>query len=183
MISTTPSSTRSDRSTSAAKSACPGVSMRLTVRSFSCNDTTADLMVMPRARSSSIVSVCVVPLSTLPTDGMTPVSKRIRSVRLVLPASTCARMPSVTTAMRHTFVEAASDRWTLQRLPHGRLLCQCAHRSDSGRPPHDALRCDARRTRRTRRHHGIRSTQESGAGARRTGQRLRGPVLSLFLPR
>src|SRR5918995_6297126 len=100
-------------------------------------------MVMPRARSSSIVSVCVVPLSTLPTDLMTPVSKRMRSVRLVLPASTCARIPRVTTAMRHTFVEAASVRWTLQRLPHGRLLCQCVHRSDSRRPPYDALRCDA----------------------------------------
>ena len=140
-------------------------------------------MVMPRARSSSIVSVCVVPLSTLPTDEMTPVSKRIRSVRLVLPASTCARMPRVTIAMRHAFVEAASDRWTLQRLPHGMLLCQCMHRFDSGRPPHDALRSAARQTRRMRPNHGIRSPPECGTGARRTGKRHRGPLLSLFLPR
>src|SRR5215208_5191300 len=100
-------------------------------------------MVMPRARSSSNVSVCVVPLSTLPTDVMTPVSKRMRSVRLVLPASTCARIPRVTTAMRHTFVEEASDHWTLQRLPHGTLLCQCGHGSTLDDPPHDALRFDA----------------------------------------
>src|SRR5215216_7131734 len=113
-------------------------------------------MVMPRARSSSIVSVCVVPLSTLPTDVMTPVSKRMRSVRLVLPASTCARIPMVTIAMRHTFVEEASDHWTLQRLPHGTLLWHSAHESNLDGPAHRALRYDAGQTRRTRRCHGIR---------------------------
>src|SRR5881392_3632459 len=81
-------------------------------------------MVMPRARSNSRVSVCVVPLSTLPTDLMTPVSKRMRSVRLVLPASTCARIPILIIAMQYsTPVEEHSDQWTLlQRLPHGILL-------------------------------------------------------------
>src|SRR6476620_11802168 len=77
---------------------------------------------MPRARSNSIVSVWVVPLSTLPTDRMTPVSKRMRSVRVVLPASTCARIPRLIIAMRHAFVEDALDCWTLQRLPHWTLL-------------------------------------------------------------
>src|SRR5215212_9743460 len=82
---------------------------------------------MPRARSSSMVSVWVVPLSTLPTVLMTPVSKRMRSVRLVLPASTCARIPILTIAMRHTLVEDSSGHCVLQRLPHGTLLLRCAH--------------------------------------------------------
>src|SRR3954468_15703786 len=119
---------------------------------------------MPRARSSSNMSVCVVPLSTLPTDVMTPVSKRMRSVRLVLPASTCARIPIVTIAMRHAFVEEASDHWTLQRLPHGTLLCHCARESNPEGLEHRALRYDAGQTRRTRRGHSIRLG--GGANAR-----------------
>jgi len=70
--STAPSSTLSTRSTSAMKSGWPGVSMRFTVTSSIGNDTTADRMVMPRCRSSSSESVCVVPASTLPTSSMTP---------------------------------------------------------------------------------------------------------------
>src|SRR5436189_3503043 len=96
--------------------------MRLTLRSFRWNETTADLIVIPRARSNSNVSVCVVPLSTLPIDEMTPVSKRIRSVRLVLPASTCAKIPILTIAMQHTFAEESSEGWTLHQPPHGILL-------------------------------------------------------------
>src|SRR3954465_3271279 len=111
-----------------------------------------------------MVSVWVVPLSTLPTDAMTPVSKRMRSVRLVLPASTCARIPIVTIGMRHAFVEEASDHWTLQRLPHGTLLCQCAPESNPEGLAPRALRYDAVQTRRTRRRHGIRPT--GGANAR-----------------
>src|SRR3954465_8542045 len=105
---------------------------------------------MPRARSSSNVSVCVVPLSTLPTDVMTPVSKRMRSVRLVLPASTCARIPIVTIAMHHAFVEEASDHWTLQRLPHGTLLCHCAPGSNPEALEHRARRSGASYTLSTR---------------------------------
>ena len=70
--STAPSSTPSDRSTSAMKSGCPGVSMRFAVTSPIVNDTTAALIVMPRCCSSASESVCVVPLSTLPTSSMTP---------------------------------------------------------------------------------------------------------------
>ena len=70
--STAPSSTPSTRSTSAMKSGWPGVSIRLTVTSSTTNDTTADLMVMPRCRSSASVSVWVLPSSTLPSSSMTP---------------------------------------------------------------------------------------------------------------
>ena len=70
--STAPSSTPSARSTSAMKSGCPGVSIRLTATSPIVNDTTAALIVMPRRRSSASVSVCVLPRSTLPRLSMTP---------------------------------------------------------------------------------------------------------------
>jgi hypothetical protein len=36
------------------------------------NDTTADLIVIPRCRSSASESVCVLPSSTLPIASMTP---------------------------------------------------------------------------------------------------------------
>ena len=104
----TASRTRRERTTSAMKSGWPGVSMRLTVRSPSANEATADWMVMPRARSNSSVSVWVVPASTLPMRRMTPVSKRRRSVRLVLPASTCARMPRLRNDMPQCLPEEAS---------------------------------------------------------------------------
>jgi len=93
MTSTAPSSRASTRSTSAIKSGWPGVSIRLTVVSPMANETTAARIVMPRARSSAKVSVCVLPASTLPTASMTPASKSRRSVRVVLPASTCASIP------------------------------------------------------------------------------------------
>ena len=69
---TQPSSTLSTRSTSAMKSGWPGVSIRFTVTSSIGNETTADLIVMPRCCSSASESVCVVPLSTLPTSRITP---------------------------------------------------------------------------------------------------------------
>ncbi len=59
-----------------------------------------------------------------------------RPGRGFLLAFTCAEIPKVTIAMRHAFVEAASDRWTLQRLPHGRLLWMgawCAFGNDDPR--------------------------------------------------
>ena len=70
--STAPSSTLSTRSTSAMKSGWPGVSIRLTVTSSIANDTTADLIVIPRCRSSASESVWVLPSSTLPISSMTP---------------------------------------------------------------------------------------------------------------
>ena len=72
ITSTAPSSTLSTRSTSAMKSGWPGVSIRLTVMSPTPNETTADLIVMPRCRSSASESVWVLPSSTLPISSMTP---------------------------------------------------------------------------------------------------------------
>ena len=103
--STAPSSTLSARSTSAMKSGWPGVSIRLTVTSSSANDTTADLIVMPRCCSSASESVCVVPASTLPGLSITPAAYSSRSVSVVLPASTCARIPKLSVLRsdkRHT---------------------------------------------------------------------------------
>jgi hypothetical protein len=57
ITSTAPSSTLKARSTSAMKSGWPGVSIRLTVTSSIANDTTADLIVIPRCRSSASESV------------------------------------------------------------------------------------------------------------------------------
>ena len=102
--STAPSSTFRTRSTSAMKSGWPGVSIRLTCTSPSANDATAALIVIPRCRSSASESVWVVPASTLPSWSMTPASYSRRSVRVVLPASTCARIPRLSSffATRHT---------------------------------------------------------------------------------
>ncbi len=91
--STAPSRTPRARSTSAMKSECPGVSIRLTWTSPDVKEATADRIVMPRARSMAPLSVRVSPASTLPSRSMAPVAYRSRSVRLVLPASTWARMP------------------------------------------------------------------------------------------
>ena len=81
------------------KSEWPGVSMRLTVRPAMVRQATAVLMVMPRCRSMAIESVWVLPPSTLPSSLMTPARNSSRSVRLVLPASTCANMPMFTVGM------------------------------------------------------------------------------------
>ena len=123
--STAPSSTLSTRSTSAMKSGWPGVSMRLTVRPAMVKDTTADLMVMPRRRSSSSESVCVLPASTLPSSAMTPAVCSRRSVRLVLPASTWATIPRlrVVRIKRHVLARGMGcclvghDRWTHDHSP------------------------------------------------------------------
>src|SRR5688572_7208095 len=55
--------------------------------------TAAAKMVMPRPRSCGSKSVTVVPSCTSPRLYVAPVAYRIRSVSVVLPASTCARMP------------------------------------------------------------------------------------------
>ncbi len=56
-----PSRTRSDRSTSAVKSTCPGVSIRLIWWSLQGQVVAAAVIVMPRSRSSGIQSSAVVP--------------------------------------------------------------------------------------------------------------------------
>ena len=108
--STAPSSTPRTRSTSAMKSGWPGVSTRLTWRSPTWNDATAERMVIPRSRSSSSESVWVVPASTLPTRSIAPAAKRSRSVRVVLPASTWARMPRLSVRMGPHVVQGGSHR-------------------------------------------------------------------------
>ena len=63
---TAPSSTRSERSTSAVKSTCPGVSISVMKQSRHSKLVAAEVMVMPRRCSSFIQSVTVVPSSTSP---------------------------------------------------------------------------------------------------------------------
>src|SRR5580704_18159102 len=65
---------------------------------------------MPRRRSTSIESVRVVPASTLPSSGMAPASNSSRSVRLVLPASTCARIPRLSVRKGQLLQESGRDR-------------------------------------------------------------------------
>src|SRR5215831_18331140 len=107
------------------KSGWPGVSIRLTVTPSTGNETTADLIVIPRCCSSASESVRVVPLSTLPASSITPAAYRSRSVRVVLPASTCARIPR--------FSVLRSKRQYLQ-VGHDGLLVgteRCAHDASS----------------------------------------------------
>src|SRR5205823_7739889 len=99
----------------------------LTVTSSTAKDTTVDLIVMPRCCSSANESVWVVPLSTLPIASITPAAYSSRSVRVVLPASTCAKIPklSVLRSKRHTL-----------RIGHKGLLDgheRCAHLASLGR--------------------------------------------------
>ena len=63
---TAPSSTRSERSTSAVKSTWPGVSMMLMRCSRQKQVVAADVMVMPRSCSCSIQSMTAVPSWTSP---------------------------------------------------------------------------------------------------------------------
>lgn len=103
--STAPSRTSRARSTSAMKSECPGVSIRLTCTSPTVNAATAERMVMPRCRSISPSSVRVSPASTLPSRSIAPPSNSSRSVRLVLPASTWARIPMFRVCTRGRVLE------------------------------------------------------------------------------
>jgi hypothetical protein len=59
------------------------------------NDTTADLIVMPRCRSSARESVWVLPSSTLPILSMTAAVKSSRSVRLYLTGVYMRQNPQV----------------------------------------------------------------------------------------
>ncbi len=60
---------------------------------------------MPRSRSCASKSVTVVPLCTSPRLWMAPVANRMRSVIVVLPASTWARMPRLRTAAGEVVVK------------------------------------------------------------------------------
>src|SRR5829696_7154378 len=91
------------------KSGWPGVSIRLMVVRPTTNDTTAALMVMPRWRSRSRVSVWVLPWSTLPTSSMTPAANSSRSVRVVLPASTWARIPRFTVSTKRSVLACRGE--------------------------------------------------------------------------
>ena len=72
ITSTAPSSTLSARSTSAAKSICPGVSMRFMRTPFHTIDVEAARTDIPRLRSTSSQSVGAVPSSTLPGARASP---------------------------------------------------------------------------------------------------------------
>src|SRR5262249_2933944 len=74
-------------------------------------------------RSMSIESVRVVPASTLPGSAMAPASNSSRSVRLVLPASTCARIPRLSVRKGQLLQESDRDcRQGSCRTHHGYLL-------------------------------------------------------------
>ena len=98
---------RTDRTLSASpiKSACPGVSIRVTLiespllfsllSSSSVQSACFESIVTPRFFSKTSVSRKASPLSTRPTFLIIPRLYRILSVSVVFPASTCARIPSV----------------------------------------------------------------------------------------
>src|SRR5512145_1197316 len=88
-----PSSTRRERSTSTVKSTWPGVSMRCTSCPCHSKLVTADVMVMPRSRSSSIQSMTASPSWTSPILCVLPAAKSSRSVSVVFPASMWAMIP------------------------------------------------------------------------------------------
>ncbi len=119
--SITPSNTLRDRSTSAIKSAWPGVSIKLIFKPWATKETTDALIVMPLFRSNSIASVCVFPWSTFPSSLMTCVSNKIRSAKLVFPASTCARIPIFIVCIRENplfFVHVIMFLSNMIELPH-----------------------------------------------------------------
>jgi len=70
---TAPSSTRSERSTSAVKSTWPGVSMMLIRWSCQKQVVAAEVMVMPRSCSWTIQSMVAVPSCTSPRRWVIPV--------------------------------------------------------------------------------------------------------------
>src|SRR2546429_5549174 len=101
-------------------------------------------MVIPRCCSSGSESVCVVPASTLPIASITPARYSSRSVRVVLPASTCAKIPrfSVRRNKRHTL--RIGHKGLLdghERVAHLRSLVDWRLRSEiKQRPPHQGGR-------------------------------------------
>ncbi len=81
--SRTPSTIRRMRSTSPPKSACPGVSTRLTFTPFQRSEAFFDRMVIPRSRSSGLESSTR--SSTCWLARNTPVCRSIWSTSVVLP--------------------------------------------------------------------------------------------------
>ena len=75
------------------KSMWPGVSIRLICVPRQCTVVAALLIVMPRWRSCGSKSITVSPSCTSPMRWFSPVYVRMRSVVVVLPASTWAMMP------------------------------------------------------------------------------------------
>src|SRR5918998_2131952 len=97
--------------------------MRLTVTPSTWKETTADFIVMPRLCSSAKESVWVLPSSTLPISSMTPAAWRSRSVSVVLPASTCAKIPRFKVRIERHVLQIGEDylpdrhgRWTHLKL-------------------------------------------------------------------
>ncbi len=90
-----PSSTRMQRSTSTVKSTWPGVSIRFSSWPSQGRRVAAEVMVMPRSRSSVIQSMTLVPSSTAPTRCSIPACTNMRSETVVLPASMWAAMPKL----------------------------------------------------------------------------------------
>ena len=70
---TAPSRTRSERSTSAVKSTCPGVSMIVTWWSRQKHVVAAEPMVMPRSCSWTMKSIVAAPSCTSPSLWFSPV--------------------------------------------------------------------------------------------------------------
>src|SRR6478672_9620460 len=92
---------------------------------------------MPRSRSRSSESVWVVPASTLPTRSMAPAVKRSRSVRVVLPASTWARIPRLSVRMGPHAFQGGSDllagHGCSHLAPHSLDLALATGYADQGR--------------------------------------------------
>mmetsp|Transcript_37065 Transcript_37065/g.75040 ORF Transcript_37065/g.75040 Transcript_37065/m.75040 type:complete len:279 (+) Transcript_37065:1105-1941(+) len=84
----TPSTMLITRSTSPPKSAWPGVSTMLILTPFHVVEVTFDMMVMPRSRSRSMLSMARSPPSSLSMFSLAASS--ILSTSVVLPWSTCA---------------------------------------------------------------------------------------------
>eukprot|EP00967_Tisochrysis_lutea_P041630 scaffold50030_cov27-Tisochrysis_lutea.AAC.5 len=88
----------------------------------------ADWIVIPRWRSCSRKSVTVSPVSTVPAERVTPASSNIRSVVVVLPASTWAMMPTFRwAAALHTpraRPSAAAPRRAARGAPTSRIVAR-----------------------------------------------------------
>src|SRR5690348_7646255 len=89
---------------------------------------------MPRRRSISIESVRVVPASTLPSSEMAPASNSSRSVRLVLPASTCARIPRLSMRTGQLLQESGRDCRQGSCRTHHRYLLESRSRTTHYHP-------------------------------------------------
>ncbi len=124
---TAPSSTRSARSTSSAKSTWPGVSIRFSRCPAQSQLTAAAKMVMPRSRSCGSKSVTVVPSCTSPRRWVSPVRNRMRSVTVVFPASTWARMPRLRTA-----AAAGTETVLVRVVARSVRMAPCLSESDPG---------------------------------------------------